>query len=109
VGGDDAALAEARELLRAAAGPAALVDAAAVTSNFERMVRIADATGVPLDAPVAMLTADVRRELGIDRFAASASTPAPSRTARALGRWLAPWAPRLLWLRAQVSRWLDRR
>ena len=42
-------LAEARRRIHDELGPAALVDASGVASNFERMVRIADATGIPLD------------------------------------------------------------
>jgi hypothetical protein len=101
---DDAALAQAREALLAAVGPAALVDAAAVVSNFERMVRVADGTGIPLDAPIAALTAEMRRELGIDRFASAANTPAPGWLARALARWARPLLPRLLRLAARPPR-----
>jgi hypothetical protein len=79
-----------------------------VTSNFERMVRVADAIGIPLDAPVAALTADVRRELGIDRFAASAHTPAPSRAAQALARVLAPFVPRMMRFSVQLWRLFER-
>ena len=103
-GDDDAALARAREALLAALGPAALVDAAAVTSNFERMVRIADATGIPLDAPIAAMTVDVRRDLGIDAYAAAAQTPVPSRMARTLARFAGPFLPRLLRLASKRSR-----
>ena len=49
---------------------AALVDAAGVASNFERMVRIADATGIPLDARMAALSQDVRDTLHLERFLA---------------------------------------
>jgi len=62
------------------------VDAAAVVSNFERMVRIADATGIPLDAPVNAMTADLRADLGIDDYDSSAHTP----DLGALGRFLGP-------------------
>jgi hypothetical protein len=103
-GDDDAALARSREALLAALGPAALVDAAAVTSNFERMVRIADATGIPLDAPLAALSVDLRRDLGIDAYASAAQTPAPSRMARTLARWVEPFLPRLMRLAARASR-----
>ncbi len=68
VGGDPAALATARDALRAAGGSALLVDAAAVIGNFERMVRIADGTGIPLDGLVDALSGDFREELGIDDF-----------------------------------------
>lgn len=76
VGDDDAALASARTRVADEMGPAPLVDAVAVASNFERMVRIADATGIPLDAPVEIMTSDVREHLGINRFSAAANQPA---------------------------------
>jgi len=69
VAGDAAQLATARDALRAAAGSAALVDAAAVVGNFQRMVRIADGTGIPVDAPVRALSGDFREELGLESFA----------------------------------------
>ena len=56
-----------RELLKAA-GPTALVDAAGVAANFQRMVRIADAIGIPVDDMQAELGRNVRAELGIERF-----------------------------------------
>jgi hypothetical protein len=74
VQGDEAALASARTRAAEALGPGGLVDAAAVASNFERMTRIADATGIPLDAPVAALSSDLRDALGLDRFASAAHT-----------------------------------
>jgi hypothetical protein len=101
---DDAMLGRARAALLSALGPAALVDAAAVTSNFERMVRIADATGIPLDAPVAALTAGMRRELGIDRYAAAANTPEPSVLARVFMRFARPFVPRLMRMAASRGR-----
>jgi hypothetical protein len=67
-GEDVATLRKARNALRAAAGSAALVDAAAVIGNFERMVRIADGTGIPLDGLVEMLSDDFRQELGLEAF-----------------------------------------
>jgi len=54
--------------VRVELGDAALVDAAAVVGNFERMVRIADGSGIPLDEPMAMITADLREELRIDDY-----------------------------------------
>lgn len=69
VGRDDAALDRARAALLEAAGPENLVDAAAVASNFERMVRIADATGIPLDRPLEQASGELRAELGLDRMA----------------------------------------
>ena len=71
VGEDNAALAQARHAVMHILGPAAMVDAAGVAANFERMVRIADATGIPLDDRMATLTKEVREALHLERFAAS--------------------------------------
>jgi hypothetical protein len=71
VGEDDAVLARARQAVIAAMSPEAMVDAAGVASNFERMVRIADATGIPLDARMDALSKGVRDHLHLERFAAS--------------------------------------
>lgn len=57
-----------------AVGSAGLVDAAGVVGNFQRMNRIADACGIELDAPARLLTANVRREVGADKFSASDHT-----------------------------------
>ena len=66
--GDSVELATARDALREAAGSAALVDAAGVIGNFERMVRIADGTGIPLDGIVAVMSDDIREDLGLEEF-----------------------------------------
>ena len=68
VKGDAAQLASARDALREAAGSEVLVDAAGVVGNFERMVRIADGTGIPLDGVVIALSGDIQEELGLDDF-----------------------------------------
>jgi hypothetical protein len=90
VGADEAALTRARADLAERLGPEALVDAAAVASNFERMVRIADATGIPLDGPLEVMSADLRAELDLARFGSSANTPVTGRAKRLLGRALRP-------------------
>ena len=82
VAGSDAELDSARQALLDAVGPERLVDAAAVVGNFQRMVRIADSTGIPLDAPVAVLSTGMREDLGIDEFGSSANTPEPGPLAR---------------------------
>jgi hypothetical protein len=92
VGADDEALARARAAVLGAMGPAALVDAAAVASNFERMVRVADGTGIPLDPALVMLTEPLRAALDIDRFGAAANTPAPGLLLRLAGRLVRPVA-----------------
>ena len=51
-----------------AAGEAATVDAAGVASNFERMVRIADGTGIPLGDRLENGSAEVRAALDLERF-----------------------------------------
>ena len=76
VGSDDAALEKVRAAALEALGGEAFVDVAAVAANFERMVRIADATGIPLDAPLDVMTHDVREELGLAAYGSSANTPA---------------------------------
>jgi hypothetical protein len=68
VGDDDEVLAQARQAVIEALSPEAMVDAAGVASNFERMVRIADATGIPLDERLEVMTKGVRDQLQLERF-----------------------------------------
>jgi len=75
VGESEAALTVAQQCVLVELGPEALVDAAAVASNFERMVRIADSTGIPLDAVVYERTMDERKALHLERFGSAANTP----------------------------------
>ncbi|PON16938.1 hypothetical protein C2W62_15765 [Candidatus Entotheonella serta] len=70
VAADEHALQHTRHGVLEVMGPEAMVDAAGVASNFERMVRIADATGIPLDDRMAKASQDVREELELERFAA---------------------------------------
>ncbi len=103
--GDDAdALARVRDGASAKLGPVAFVDAVAVVSNFERMVRIADATGIPLDGRLELMTQDLRQELGLERFGAAANTPQPGPGRRAAGRVLRPLARGALRVVGRVSR-----
>jgi hypothetical protein len=104
VQGDEAALATARREGVAALGPDGFVEAAAVASNFERMVRIADATGIPLDSPLAEVSAGMRADLGIDAFGSAANTPPIPAWRRAVGRLLAPIAHHLMSAMAARSR-----
>ena len=58
-----------REALLETAGPAVLVDAAGVAANFQRMVRIADAIGIPVDERMTgEMSMQVRAELDLERF-----------------------------------------
>jgi hypothetical protein len=45
-----------------------MVDAAAVIAGFDAITRVADGTGIPLEAPKAEATADWRAKLGIDAY-----------------------------------------
>jgi len=94
--GDEGDCAAARTRVQEQLGPAAVVDAAAVIGNFERMVRIADGTGIPLDEPLAFVTAGLRADLGIDRYASAAHTRRSGGLRRMLGRALAPFATRMM-------------
>jgi hypothetical protein len=55
-------------------GDQAAVDAAGIVANFQRMVRIADGCGIPLDDFTKDATADVREGLGIHEYASAANT-----------------------------------
>ena len=68
LGEDEVALTRARAALSEAIGPAGLVDAAAVVGLFNAIDRVADATGIPLEAEKAAASADFRTALGVDRF-----------------------------------------
>ena len=65
---DDTALTQARHAVIEGISPEAMVDAAGVASNFERMVRIADATGIQLDERMAALSQEARDTLQLERF-----------------------------------------
>jgi hypothetical protein len=62
-------LAAARQRVLTELGLSELVDAAAVIGNFEKNVRIADSTGIPLDDFLEARSADFRNEVGINAFA----------------------------------------
>ena len=96
VRGEPEAIAAARERLRAELGDAATVDAAAVVGNFDRMVRIADGTGIPLDKLAAMVSADVRADLGIDDFGGAQNTAPIRGLERAAGKLLSRMLPLVL-------------
>ena len=68
LGDDEEVLDHARAALSAAIGPAGLVDAGAVVGLFNAIDRVADATGIPLEAEKREASADFRAALGVDRF-----------------------------------------
>ncbi len=69
---DEEALITSRQALLDVAGPQVLVDAAGVAANFQRMVRIADSTGIPVDDMTSELGVEVRSTLSLNRFAGAA-------------------------------------
>ena len=75
MGHDEAALQRERAALRGVLSTECFVDAAAVIAAFNVVDRVADATGIPLDPELMMMSSDVRQELNLTRFASSANTP----------------------------------
>ena len=69
LGDDEARLDDARQRVRGALGDAGFVDASAVIANYSALDRVADATGIPLEAAKEANTVEMRAELGIDDFA----------------------------------------
>jgi hypothetical protein len=59
-GTNDGTLAEARAAVLQELGGEPLIDAAAVVANFGRMVRVADATGTPLDLSLMLVSETLR-------------------------------------------------
>ena len=70
VASDHHALQHTRHGVLEVMGAEAVVDAAGVASNFERMVRIADATGIDLDERMAKASQEVREALDLEQFRA---------------------------------------
>ena len=69
LGADKNALWAVRRELQATLGEAALVDSAAVVATFSSLDRMANATGIPLEASTAEAMVGLRAELGLDAFA----------------------------------------
>ncbi len=74
VGGDAGELAQARERMVSEMGDRALVDTAAIVGNFQRMTRIADGTGIPLDGPANTFSAGIQQQLELTSFASAANS-----------------------------------
>ena len=95
--GDDAgAIAAARQRVWKELGERSMVDAAGIIANFQRMVRIADGTGIVLDKQLVALTADLRDELGINDYPTARLTREAGWFARLLARLFRPILPTLL-------------
>jgi hypothetical protein len=75
MGVDEALLVRERDALRGVLTDDAFVDTCATIGAFNVVDRIADATGIPLDDGLAVMSEGVREELGLARFASSANTP----------------------------------
>ena len=71
---DTPEITKARNALLQVAGPHVVVDAAAVAANFQRMVRIADAIGIPVDNMNTELGQQVRAELNLEEFPSAQNT-----------------------------------
>ena len=61
-------LVDLRESAAAILGEQAMVDVLTVAAAFNGITRVADATGIPLDANVVPATEELRAAVGIDRF-----------------------------------------
>lgn len=71
---DTSKLDDARQGLMDVAGSDVLVDAAGVAANFQRMVRIADSIGIPVDNMENEIGQEVRETLNLSRFASAQNT-----------------------------------
>lgn len=88
---DSEKLPEARTAVVDRLGEAALVDAAGVIGAFQRMNRLADATGLPVDRPLAVLTAGLDDELGIRGFYTAQHSKRLPWVVRKLGQIMRPF------------------
>ena len=71
---DSATLTMARDALEQASSAGIVIEAAGVAANFQRMVRIADATGIPVDDMTSELGTTIREELGLYAFESAANS-----------------------------------
>ncbi len=86
---DAEALAAARDALERAMGVEAMIDAAGVASNFQRMDRIADGAGIPSDAPMVIMGEDIIEQLKLDEYVSAGNTPKLSWLMRQIMKFLA--------------------
>ena len=73
VGDDDAELNRLRQELVEVLGEEALVDAAGTVASFNAVVRVADATGIPIDEFKAEPARQVLEEIGFENFSTGPS------------------------------------
>ena len=93
---DETALATTRGALLDAAGAEVMVDAAAVAANFQRMVRIADSTGIPLDPVANALSEHAQEALDLRRFHSAENTPRGGLKRKLQAMFIRAVAPRAL-------------
>ena len=74
VSGDAETLERTRREILDKLGPEQLVDAAALVAHYEKMDRIADVTGIPLDTAQQVLGGELRGSLGIGKFTSAQNT-----------------------------------
>ena len=77
---DTDALTRARQQLANEMSPEAMVDAAGIASNFQRMVRIADSTGIPLVSmgdDMDVMVEELNEQLGINKYVSAANSKKP--------------------------------
>ncbi len=80
---DEQQLEKAREELVTEMGSAAMIDAAGIASNFQRMVRIADGAGIPLESmgeEMDSLIEELNEAHGINDYSSAANTRAVSKS-----------------------------
>ncbi len=82
---DELELSRTRDALLTVAGADVVVDAACVAANFQRMVRIADSTGIPVDAQRQPMMDAAAEALQLRRFESSKNTPPLGRFKKLLG------------------------
>ncbi len=68
VGDDDAKLGRVRAEPVEVLGEAAFVDAAGTAASFNLVVRVADATGIPIDEFKADAAQEILNDLGVEKF-----------------------------------------
>ena len=86
--GDDEKLERTHREILDKLGPEQLVDAAALVAHYEKMDRIADSTGIPLDTPMQVLGGELRDSLGIGKYTSAQNTKVAGPVLSALQRTL---------------------
>jgi hypothetical protein len=67
-------VADASLALITAVGRRAFAEAACTVAVFSGLVRVADATGIPLDESLRAMSAEIRTTLGVDSFGEATNT-----------------------------------